>query len=164
MIISSYLFVLIFDLTLDCCPEDDFEDVDEEEDAEEEDDDNEEEEEEDVEEDETNFTEKEKMLKAIRREGEENLFPPLDGTAFYLLTCKINHSCDPNVIVTYINTDKGLQARLLVLKDIATGEEFVQSYIDQSQPLGARQASLVDYGFACSCSKCSEEMANKTVA
>lgn len=101
------------------------------------------------------------MLKAVAREGDESLFPPLDGTAFYLLTCKINHSCDPNVIVTYTTTEKGLQARLLVLKDIAIGEEFVQSYIDQSQPLGARQASLVDYGFSCTCTKCTIENATK---
>jgi hypothetical protein len=33
--------------------------------------------------------------------GTDQVFPPLDGTAFYSLVCKINHSCRPNVMVRY---------------------------------------------------------------
>jgi hypothetical protein len=99
------------------------------------------------------------ILEFIEQQGgEDRLFPPLDGTSFYALTCKINHSCDPNVIVTYSSTEeKGLQANLLVLRPIGEGEELVQSYIDQSQPLAARRVALLDYGFTCMCSKCMAE-------
>jgi hypothetical protein len=111
------------------------------------------------------------------------LYPPLDGTAFYATICRINHSCDPNVRVTYINaspsasgtvtaTAEGssaatavpaagtagcLLARLVALKPIAPGEELVQSYIDQFAPFATRQKALLDYGFVCRCTKCIAE-------
>ena len=34
-------------------------------------------------------------------DGVDNIFPHLDGTAFYKTICKINHSCCPNCIVKY---------------------------------------------------------------
>lgn len=93
--------------------------------------------------------------------GIDTLFPPLDGTAFYATICRINHSCDPNVRVTYVNSpDLGLQATLIALKPISPGEELVQSYIDQFQPLDVRQKALKDYGFQCACPKCLSEAAS----
>lgn len=73
----------------------------------------------------------------IDRDGIDRLFPPLDGTAFYSLICRINHSCDPNVIVKYNVSEMAafrepLQGKLYALRDIHPGEELVQSYIDQS--------------------------------
>ncbi len=66
--------------------------------------------------------------------GVDNVFPPLDGTSFYRTICQINHSCDPNVIVRYESRpDGGLFARLDAIRDIQPGEEFVQSYIDNTQ-------------------------------
>jgi hypothetical protein len=89
------------------------------------------------------------------------IFPPLDGTAMYALTCKMNHSCDPNVIVLYKRTDYGSQHPLAVfvvaLKAIAAGEELTISYIDKSDGYTSRQEALQNYGFACSCSKCELE-------
>ena len=100
-------------------------------------------------------TKLEELLNLVEELGEDSLFPPLDGTSFYELTCKINHSCDPNVIVTYATSNEvGLQAQLLVLKPIQADEELVQSYIDQSQSLPARRAALIDYGFICTCRTC----------
>ena len=77
--------------------------------------------------------------------GADSLFPPLDGTAFYQLICKINHSCEPNVIVRYSPPSSssspsslggggslGLRAYLTTLRPIESGEELLQSYIDQS--------------------------------
>lgn len=91
----------------------------------------------------------------IDMHGIDTLFPPLDGTAFYALICRINHSCDPNVRVTYVNSPEfGLQAHLLALRPIQPGEELLQSYIDQFQPFEARQKALKDYGFQCACTKC----------
>ena len=68
----------------------------------------------------------------IEEYGEQALFPPLDGTSFYTRICKINHSCEPNVRVQYECKDTGLVASILSLRDIAAGEELLQSYIDQN--------------------------------
>lgn len=65
--------------------------------------------------------------------GADTVYPPLDGTAFYTTICRINHSCNPNVMVKYVCTpEHGLCAQMVVLRDIAEGEELLQSYIDQS--------------------------------
>lgn len=97
--------------------------------------------------------------------GIDTLFPPLDGTAFYALICRINHSCDPNVRVTYVNSPEfGLQAHLLALRPIQPGEELLQSYIDQFQPFAARQKALKDYGFDCACTKCVAERGSSAKA
>ena len=92
----------------------------------------------------------------LNEHGLDKVFPPLDGTAFYTNICKINHSCVPNVIVTYTTRSHlkstpvlglsihelsgvddeyrsdGLVALVKVLKPIQPGEELVPSYIDTS--------------------------------
>ncbi|KAJ1402759.1 hypothetical protein B484DRAFT_230639 [Ochromonadaceae sp. CCMP2298] len=105
------------------------------------------------------------LREMIDDNGLETLYPPLDGTAFYSLICRINHSCDPNVRVVYDSLSSGgLQARLVALRPALPGDEYVQSYIDQFQPYAARQKALKDYGFECSCSKCLDESGRGTVA
>jgi hypothetical protein len=105
------------------------------------------------------------LREMIDDNGLETLYPPLDGTAFYSLICRINHSCDPNVRVVYDSLPSGgLQARLVALRPALPGDEYVQSYIDQFQPYAARQKALKDYGFECSCSKCLNESGRGTVA
>eukprot|EP00604_Paraphysomonas_vestita_P000114 CAMPEP_0174825024 /NCGR_PEP_ID=MMETSP1107-20130205/41094_1 /TAXON_ID=36770 /ORGANISM="Paraphysomonas vestita, Strain GFlagA" /LENGTH=152 /DNA_ID=CAMNT_0016055725 /DNA_START=871 /DNA_END=1330 /DNA_ORIENTATION=+ len=77
----------------------------------------------------------------ITSTGEENLYPPLDGTSFYKTICRINHSCVPNVIVKYISHPiYGLCAQMTVLRDIEENEELVQSYIDNTLDTEERQA------------------------
>ena len=90
----------------------------------------------------------------LNEHGLDKVFPPLDGTAFYTNICKINHSCVPNVIVTYATRSHlkstpvlglptheasavsdgdgsdGLIALVKVLRPVQPGEELVQSYID----------------------------------
>lgn len=74
----------------------------------------------------------------IREHGADTIFPPLDGTSFYQGICKINHSCVPNVLVTYqsspmmpgTESSTGLVAAVRVLRPILQGEELVQSYVD----------------------------------
>jgi hypothetical protein len=86
---------------------------------------------------------RQELDKLVEEVGLERLFPPLDGTAFYTTICKINHSCEPNVIVKYDvdsspsskaerEISNGLRAYLEVIKDVESGEELVQSYIDQN--------------------------------
>eukprot|EP00981_Chlorochromonas_danica_P006924 scaffold1504_cov172-Ochromonas_danica.AAC.12 len=97
----------------------------------------------------------------VEQYGEEALLPPLDGTAFYLLTCKINHSCVPNVMVYYTTLPgRGLVAQLTALREIEVGEELVQSYVDAQQPLAKRSRELAEYGFTCTCAKCQAESAS----
>jgi SET domain-containing protein len=74
-----------------------------------------------------------KLNTILQEYGVDNLFTPLDGTALFSTLCKINHSCDPNVKVKYAFTrEYGLVATLTALKDIITGAELLQSYIDQT--------------------------------
>lgn len=68
--------------------------------------------------------------------GMDRVFPPLDGTAFYVNICKINHSCEPNVFVRYAMSSTpgiGLIAEIVALQEINPGDELLQSYIDQSK-------------------------------
>jgi Cupin-like domain/SET domain len=89
------------------------------------------------------------------------IFPPLDGTALYSTTCKMNHSCDPNVIVLFKRRSFGrlhpLVAHCVALRDIAEGEELTISYIENDQPYDERQLALASYGFTCRCTKCEFE-------
>ena len=98
------------------------------------------------------------LQELITKHGVDNLYPPLDGTAFYLIICRINHSCDPNVIVRYKDSNEGLIAELHALKSIEPGEELFQSYIDQGMSYKLRQQALIDYGFICKCTKCLHEI------
>lgn len=98
------------------------------------------------------------LKELVEFHGLEVLYPPVDGTAFFSTICRINHSCDPNVRVIYrVSPLFGMQAHLTAMKTISAGEELVQSYIDQFLPYEDRQQALEDYGFKCSCVKCSSE-------
>ena len=89
------------------------------------------------------------------------LFPPLDGTAMYALTCKMNHSCEPNVAVLYKTRGWGPKHPLVVhavaIRDIKPGEELCISYIEEKAPREKRQEELLHYGFSCACTKCERE-------
>jgi len=90
------------------------------------------------------------------------VFPPLDGTAMYATICKMNHSCEPNIIVLYKPTSSWgarypLTAYVVALKDIAAGEELTISYINKDHPYRDRQQELINYGFICQCYKCLRE-------
>jgi SET domain len=90
------------------------------------------------------------------------LFPPLDGTAMYSMACKMNHSCDPNVILIYrrragFGRNYPLVASVVALRDISAGEELTISYIDADASYSERQQALRHYGFVCQCLKCQNE-------
>lgn len=87
------------------------------------------------------------------------LFNPLDGTAMFSTACKMNHSCDPNVVVLYRTRNWGepLAAHMVAVKDICAGEELCISYIEAWETLENRTKALADYGFVCQCAKCESE-------
>lgn len=96
----------------------------------------------------------------------DDIFPPMDGTAMYALTCKMNHSCDPNVVVLYKTRGWGakhpLVAHCIALRDIEQGEELCISYIESNDHVTKRQEALKHYGFLCNCSKCQTELLQGT--
>ena len=89
------------------------------------------------------------------------LFSPLDGTAMYSTACKMNHSCEPNVVLAYKTRgwgrDHPLVASCVALRDIAEGEELTISYILSDDDYAVRQEALMNYGFVCDCGKCQRE-------
>ena len=91
------------------------------------------------------------------------MFVPLDGTAMYSIACKMNHSCEPNVVILYKpskgwGTNHPLTVHCVALRDIAANEELTISYIDAANlSYEQRQAGLANYGFRCRCTKCMRE-------
>jgi SET domain len=99
-----------------------------------------------------------------RIEGDDwdEIFPPLDCLAMYSVLCKMNHSCDPSVVIVYQRQpqwgpDHPLTAFAIALHDLRAGDELTISYIDRHESREERQRALANYGFQCQCRKCQEE-------
>jgi SET domain len=99
-----------------------------------------------------------------RIEGDDldEIFPPLDCLAMYSVLCKMNHSCDPSVVIVYQRQpqwgrDHPLTAHAIALRDLRAGEELTISYIDRHESRQERQRALANYGFQCQCRKCQQE-------
>ena len=100
-------------------------------------------------------------LKADMDDEWDEIIRPLDGTAHFTVATKMNHSCDPNVILLYKTRgwgkDHPLVAYCVALKDISEGEELTICYIDANEPYEKRQEALANYGFTCTCEKCEKD-------
>jgi lysine-specific demethylase 8 len=100
-------------------------------------------------------------LKADMDDEWDEIIRPLDGTAHFTIATKMNHSCDPNVILLYKTRgwgrDHPLVAYCVALKDISEGEELTICYIDANETYEKRQEALANYGFTCACEKCEKE-------
>ncbi|XP_023647583.1 N-lysine methyltransferase SMYD2-A isoform X1 [Paramormyrops kingsleyae] len=73
------------------------------------------------------------------------------GSAVFPDVALMNHSCNPNVIVTY----KGTVAEVRAVQEIHPGEEIFTSYIDLLYPTEDRNERLKDsYFFTCECKEC----------
>uniref|UniRef100_A0A3Q1MZQ5 N-lysine methyltransferase SMYD2 n=1 Tax=Bos taurus TaxID=9913 RepID=A0A3Q1MZQ5_BOVIN len=73
------------------------------------------------------------------------------GSAIFPDVALMNHSCCPNVIVTY----KGTLAEVRAVQEIHPGEEVFTSYIDLLYPTEDRNDRLRDsYFFTCECQEC----------
>ncbi|CDR00901.1 unnamed protein product [Oncorhynchus mykiss] len=74
------------------------------------------------------------------------------------LVALVNHSCCPNVIVTY----KGNVAEVRAVQDMTPGEEVFTSYIDLLYPTADRNERLRDaYYFTCDCKECKTKSKDK---
>ncbi|XP_073528060.1 N-lysine methyltransferase SMYD2 [Phyllobates terribilis] len=73
------------------------------------------------------------------------------GSAIFPDVALMNHSCCPNVIVTY----KGTVAEIRAVQEISAGDEVFTSYIDLLYPTEDRNDRLKDsYFFTCDCKEC----------
>uniref|UniRef100_A0A672KM38 [histone H3]-lysine(4) N-trimethyltransferase n=1 Tax=Sinocyclocheilus grahami TaxID=75366 RepID=A0A672KM38_SINGR len=76
------------------------------------------------------------------------------GSAVFPDVALMNHSCSPNVIVTY----KGTVAEVRAMQDISPEEEIFNSYIDLLYPTEDRIERLRDsYFFTCDCKECTSK-------
>ncbi|XP_051510792.1 N-lysine methyltransferase SMYD2-B [Myxocyprinus asiaticus] len=73
------------------------------------------------------------------------------GLAVFPDIALMNHSCCPNVIVTY----RGINAEVRAVQDISPGQEIYTSYIDLLYPTEDRIERLRNvYYFNCNCKEC----------
>uniref|UniRef100_A0A671MG31 [histone H3]-lysine(4) N-trimethyltransferase n=1 Tax=Sinocyclocheilus anshuiensis TaxID=1608454 RepID=A0A671MG31_9TELE len=73
------------------------------------------------------------------------------GLAIFPDIALLNHSCCPNVIVTY----RGINAEVRAVQKISPGQEIYTSYIDLLYPTEDRIERLRDiYYFSCDCKEC----------
>lgn len=80
------------------------------------------------------------------------------GSAVFPDVALMNHSCSPNVIVTY----KGTVAEVRAVQEINPGDEVFNSYIDLLYPTEDRKERLLDsYFFACQCTECTTKSKDK---
>ncbi|KYR00339.1 hypothetical protein DLAC_03082 [Tieghemostelium lacteum] len=82
---------------------------------------------------------------------------------FPIFSC-MNHSCLPNVDITN-EIEDGVNSVKMVLKakkNLLEGTEILHSYCDEKLPKKSRQSILSQYGFKCSCSKCSSGLIAST--
>lgn len=80
------------------------------------------------------------------------------GSAVFPDVALMNHSCSPNVIVTY----KGTVAEVRAVQEINPGEEIFDSYIDLLYPTEDRRERLLDsYFFMCQCTECTTKSKDK---
>ena len=83
------------------------------------------------------------------------------GSAVFLLGSLFNHSCTPNVDVTWPRNNA--HAVFVANTDIPKHTELSISYIDQDQPTKARKQILAaSYGFNCTCPRCKEDMEDES--
>eukprot|EP00658_Telonema_sp_P-2_P038753 TRINITY_DN27743_c0_g1_i1.p1 TRINITY_DN27743_c0_g1~~TRINITY_DN27743_c0_g1_i1.p1 ORF type:complete len:428 (-),score=96.13 TRINITY_DN27743_c0_g1_i1:53-1336(-) len=80
----------------------------------------------------------------------------LEGSALLSMVCAMNHSCSPNVMVTWdsLHASAAATATVFALRPIAEGDELFISYLDPKIPFHERQAELQAYLFECRCTKC----------
>lgn len=80
------------------------------------------------------------------------------GLAIFPDIALMNHSCCPNVIITY----RGVNAEVRAVQEISPGQEIYTSYIDLLYPTEDRIEKLRDiYYFSCDCKECTTKSMDK---
>ena len=77
------------------------------------------------------------------------------GTALYGAPSLLNHSCDPNVEVSWA---RDATATFRASRRVEANEPLTVAYVDVSRDVAARRERLAfAYGFECGCERCVEE-------
>uniref|UniRef100_A0A7S3NGY7 SET domain-containing protein n=1 Tax=Aureoumbra lagunensis TaxID=44058 RepID=A0A7S3NGY7_9STRA len=109
-----------------------------------------------------------RLLEFSNEEEQQQYSHCLYGTALFALCCAANHSCDPNCSVIFIANDYApsspLAAFLVANRDIPKNHELTISYIDENASKGRRRLATADYGFICSCARCSSSSSSSQEA
>ena len=83
----------------------------------------------------------------------------INKSGLYMTISRINHSCAPNVIWSWIKGDKSRSVkRVRVCREIKEGEEILASYcvnVDLVLSKDERQKMLSNWNFTCNCEVCS---------
>jgi hypothetical protein len=85
-------------------------------------------------------------------ENPDFYFPPVDGEGLYFQILVANHSCMPNVQLSFANGDATLC--ISALRDIEDKEELFHDYVRHASSSKDRRSALLQYGIACSCELC----------
>ena len=95
-----------------------------------------------------------------------DVFPPTQGMAIFMLHSALNHSCCPNARCSFEDTDERAIVRVHATRAIAEGEEITISYfgddVDSMSLLQRREALALQYLFHCECVRCLEEEGNSS--
>jgi len=93
-------------------------------------------------------------------ENHSGCFINSEGSGLYSLQSAINHSCLPNVEITFPNNDFTLAVKALT--DIKAGTEVCISYLDDCMLQRSRHSRIrmlrENYLFNCSCEKCESQI------
>ncbi|BCS82854.1 SET domain protein [Cotonvirus japonicus] len=80
-----------------------------------------------------------------------NAFEFGNGSAILFESAKFNHSCLPNVIFGKVKDEMWF----ITIKDIESGQEICDNYVDITQNIQNRQNRLLEqYNFQCKCDRC----------
>lgn len=81
----------------------------------------------------------------------DSAWPAYHATALNQSVAKMNHSCEPNVKVTFSGSNKVVA---VAQRPVKAGEELRISYIDEFADYEKRQKLIGEYLFTCNCPKC----------
>ena len=80
------------------------------------------------------------------------VFPAFKGAAIFPLASSLNHSCDPNCEVAYVDDSR---VHILAKRTIGRDEECTIAYVDPDLDGEERREELREtYGFDCECDVC----------
>jgi hypothetical protein len=102
------------------------------------------------------------LFRAVMYNSQSLPVPSLPGTSFLCLLCtlsKLNHSCDPNVQITFALGKGGLRTALVSTRKIERNEELLMTYISALHlRFNERRCILQEaFAFICACSRCQYE-------
>ncbi len=90
--------------------------------------------------------------------GIQNSLQTVIASGVFPIGAILNHTCDPNCILTYeVSTKSGHSVRQVIrtIKTVSKGEELFHSYTDVCQPTPIRQSRLHEtYAIHCNCIRC----------